>query len=273
MDQFPRDVARTTDTGTAPTRWQVRFGEVWVDALSRQQAFDLLRHLVTHGGGAVYTPNVDHIVLAERNVELRAAYARASLSLADGTPIVWAGPLLGREIPEKLSGSDLVMPLARLAGEMGWRLFLLGGAPGAAAKAAVRFREECGAQVVGVYDGVVRLDADAAEQRALVERIAATRPDVIFVALGAPKQELWIDRHLEALMPAVAIGLGASLDFVAGHVRRSPEWMSRIGAEWVFRLFQEPRRLWRRYLLQDPRFIGILLRSMLRPRHARMRLR
>lgn len=267
------EAAKHIDASSAPARWQVRFGEVWVDAITREQAFDILRHLVTHGGGAVYTPNVDHVVLAERDARLRVAYSRASLCLADGAPIVWSAPLLGCAIPEKLSGSDLALPIARLAGEMGWRLYLLGGAPGVAAAAATRFREECGALVVGVDDAMVHLDGDLASERAIVDRITAARPHLVFVALGAPKQELWIDRHLDEIRPAVAIGVGASLDFVAGHVQRAPAWMSRIGAEWVFRLLQEPRRLWRRYLIQDPQFVGILLRSMRRPRHARVRQR
>ena len=273
MAEPSREVANHANETTAPRRWQVCYGEIWVDAITRAQAFDILRHLVSHGGGAVYTPNVDHVVLAERNAGLRSAYARASLCLADGAPIVWTAPLLGCTIPEKLSGSDLAIPLARLASEMGWRVYLLGGAPGVAAAAAKRFREECGTLIVGVDDAIVRLDADPAAGRAIVDRITAARPHLVFVALGAPKQELWIDRHLDEIRPAVAIGVGASLDFVAGYVRRAPTWVSRIGAEWVFRLVQEPRRLWRRYLIQDPQFIVILLRSMRRPRQARVRQR
>jgi N-acetylglucosaminyldiphosphoundecaprenol N-acetyl-beta-D-mannosaminyltransferase len=145
-------------------------------------------------------------------------------------------------------------------------VYLLGGAPGVAAIAGEKLRSEFGVNIVGVDDSIVRVDHSDTERRAITDRIAASRADLLLVALGAPKQELWIAQVRAELGATVAIGVGASLDFVAGTVRRAPKWMSDVGLEWTYRLMQEPRRLWRRYLLRGPRFLLIAFRARrLRP--------
>jgi N-acetylglucosaminyldiphosphoundecaprenol N-acetyl-beta-D-mannosaminyltransferase len=253
-------------------RHQIRIGEAWIDVLTFEQGVDAIADLVRAGrGGAVYTPNVDHIVMLERNPRFRETYRRASLSFADGVPVIWASWLLRPVLPEKLSGSDMVLPLARRAGREGWRVYLLGGSPGAATRAAERLRTECGTNIVGIDDGMIRVGDRSPEQLAIVERIRAARPDLLLVALGAPKQEFWIDENAAAIAPAVALGVGASLDFIAGTIRRSPRWMSKVGLEWLYRLGQEPKRLWRRYLVDDPRFLAIVLRTWRMPRSERER--
>jgi N-acetylglucosaminyldiphosphoundecaprenol N-acetyl-beta-D-mannosaminyltransferase len=214
-------------------------------------------------GGAVFTPNVDHVVLADEDAGLRDSYSRVNLSLADGMPMLWAARLLGKPLPEKVSGSDFVPLLLERAAERGWRVYFLGGAPGVAALARDKLRERLPRlEVVGV--DAPRIDpGDPVEVRdRLVDGIRATAPHLVLVALGAPKQEVWIDRTRDALRPAVLLGVGASLDFVAGTVARAPRWMSNAGLEWLYRLSREPRRLWKRYLVRDPKFIVILGRTM-----------
>jgi N-acetylglucosaminyldiphosphoundecaprenol N-acetyl-beta-D-mannosaminyltransferase len=207
---------------SARHRDRVRIGRIWVDAVAHAQALDTIRRLVeTHQGGAVFTPNVDHILLAETNREFRLAYRRASLVLADGVPIIWASRLLGAPLPEKLSGSDMVLPIARLAASRRWRVYLLGGNSGVAKIAAERLSKREGVLIVGVDDAFISLDSADAEQHKVVDRIKDAKPDLLFVALGTPKQELWIARHRAELVPTVAIGVGASLDFVAGTLRRT----------------------------------------------------
>ncbi len=254
------------DAGPGPSPGdarRVRIGRLEVDRLTLAGAVDAIERLVRAGrGGAVYTPNVDHVVLAEDDAELRAAYERAELSLADGAPVVWASRLLGRALPEKVSGSDLVVPLLRRAAASGWRVYLLGGGSGVAEEAARRASERLGVRVVGADAARIRLDGIDEETPATLQRIAAARPELLLVGLGAPKQELWIHRHRARLAPAVAIGVGASLDFLAGRARRAPAWLSRAGIEWLWRLLHEPRRLWRRYLVQDPRFVAVLWRAL-----------
>lgn len=246
-------------------RHRVRFGRLWVDALAFEDALAAVRDLVHRGrGGAIFTPNVDHVVMADRHAGLRRAYRRADLSFADGMPLVWTSRLLGKKIPEKLSGSDMLVPMIQLAAQEDWGVYFLGGmpgVPGAAELAAKRLHEEFGVRIVGVDPAFVSMDGDAPGDAEVVARVKAAKADIVFVALGAPKQELWIARSLEAIRPAVAIGCGASLDFISGHVSRAPSWMSNAGLEWAFRLAQDPRRLWKRYLIRGPRFIGILLRT------------
>ncbi len=235
-----------------------------MDPVTLAEAVDAIAGLVARGrGGFVVTPNVDHVVMAERREDFRAAYAAADLSVADGQPIVWSSRLLGPALPEKVSGSDLVLPLMERAARSGWRVFLLGGRPGVAEAAAERLRAR-GVDVVGTSAPSIRTDPDRldAGARSAAESVRAARPHLVLVALGAPKQELWMYRHREALAPAVLLGVGAALDFLAGAVPRAPRWVSRAGLEWLWRLSREPRRLWRRYLVQDALFVAVLWRAL-----------
>lgn len=241
---------------------RLRLGAIEVDRVSMRQALDAIEGLVTAGrGGLVVTPNVDHVVIAERHAEFREAYAAAALSLADGMPILWAARLLGSPLPEKVSGSDLLLPLVERAAARRWRVYLLGAGPGVAEEVARRLRQGLGVDVVGTDAPQVRLDGGPDQSLAALARIREARPDLLLLALGAPKQEVWAHRHREALGRAVVVGVGAGLDFVAGRVPRAPRWMSRAGLEWLYRLVREPRRLWRRYLVDDRRFVAVVWRA------------
>lgn len=254
----------------APASPRLSLGHLEIDPVTLEGAVDRVEALVNaRAGGIVFTPNVDHVMLAERNDAFRAAYADADLSLADGMPIVWASRLMGEPLPEKVSGSDLVLPLLDRAAARGWRVFLLGAGPGVAEEAAARLRAERGVNVVGTAAPFVKVVGPDPEGDAAVEQIRAAGAQVVLVAFGAPKQELWMHRHRAALAPAVLLGVGASIDFIAGRVRRAPRWVSRSGLEWLWRLSREPRRLWRRYLVDDPEFALILLRTLRARRAAR----
>lgn len=228
-------------------------------------ALEAIGRLVDAGrGGVVFTPNVDHFVLAEEDVRFRRAYENADLVLVDGMPVVWAARMLGNPLPEKVSGSDLVLPLANVAARRGWRVYLLGGAPGVAdrVKAALE-RRFPGIRVVGTSSPLVDVDRSLSEQSAVLEAIRAAAPQLLLLALGSPKQEVWADQIRSAVAPAVLIGVGATFDFVAGAMKRAPRWISDMGLEWLYRLAREPRRLWKRYLLRDPRFAVIVARELL----------
>jgi len=251
------------------SRRRVRIGELHVDPVTFDQALERIAELVgRREGGVVFTPNVDHVVKAETNAAFRRAYERADLCLADGTWILWASRALREPLPGKVSGSDLLVPLAKFAAERRWRVYILGGGPGVAEQAGQRVSGEFGVDVVGSDAPVVHSDGSTDRATRTVEQIRAAQPDIVLVAFGAPKQELWIDRFADSIAPAVAIGIGGSLDFLTGRVRRAPAWMSRAGLEWAFRLAQEPRRMWRRYLIEDPRFLAIVARTL---REARRR--
>jgi N-acetylglucosaminyldiphosphoundecaprenol N-acetyl-beta-D-mannosaminyltransferase len=173
--------------------------------------------------------------------------------------VLWASRLLGTPLPAKISGSDLVAPLLGRARDRGYRVYFLGADPGVAelAKAQVE-RDLPGISIVGVDSPRIDVDGDCS---AIIERVRQTTPDIVLVALGAPKQELFCHQYRAALAPAVLLGIGASLDFVAGVKRRAPSWISDAGFEWAYRLVQEPRRLAYRYLVRDPKFVGIVWRQ------------
>jgi N-acetylglucosaminyldiphosphoundecaprenol N-acetyl-beta-D-mannosaminyltransferase len=260
----------SNDESARPSHTRLRIGRVWVDALSFSDALRAIERLVDRGqGGAVFTPNVDHVVKAESNDAFRRAYDDVSLSFADGMPLIWASPLLGCPLPERVAGSDLLVPLLELAAQRRWRVYLLGGAPGVAEAASAMLTEQMNVNVVGWDDARIESDGSDPTGRT-IERVQAASPDLIFVALGPPKQELWIHRAAAAVRPAVSLGVGASLDFLVGKYKRAPRWMGRVGLEWAYRLFQEPRRLWRRYLVEAPRFLGIVLATRQLPRAERV---
>jgi N-acetylglucosaminyldiphosphoundecaprenol N-acetyl-beta-D-mannosaminyltransferase len=242
---------------------RVRVGKLPIDVVDFAGALDAIDRLISaKTGGTVFTPNVDHVVMAEHDERFRTAYAAAALSLVDGTPVLWAARLLRTPLPEKISGSDLVMPLLQRAAERGHRVYFLGGAEGVAELAKSKLEAAFpGIQIVGT--DASRIDVNAPDDAdPVAERIQRAKPDLVLVALGAPKQEIWSYTRAERLKPAVLIGVGASLDFVAGIQKRAPRWMSKAGLEWLYRLAQEPRRLAARYLLRDPEFCLILLRQL-----------
>jgi N-acetylglucosaminyldiphosphoundecaprenol N-acetyl-beta-D-mannosaminyltransferase len=259
----------SADRPAGRSHGRLRIGQVCLDPLTFAEAIDEIERLVKEGsGGAVFTPNVDHVVRADRDANLRQAYQAADLCLADGKPLVWASLLLGWPLPEKISGADLIVPLVERAAARGWRVYLLGAGPGVAEKAAELLRLRYGLDVVGTDAPVVA--ADGASPDGVVARIRAAQPHLVLVALGAPKQELFIHRTADDLRPAVALGIGAGLDFFSGTVKRAPRWMSEAGMEWLYRLGQEPRRLWRRYLVDDPWFLAIVYRGLRTPKGQRL---
>lgn len=243
---------------------RLTIGRVPIDVVTFQQAMERIEALVdAKQGGSVFTPNVDHVVNVDTDDVFAAAYQRASLSVADGMPLVWASKVLGQPLPERVAGSDLLEPTLQLAAKRGWRVFFLGAAPGVAEKAAIVAKERFGTNVVGTDSPFVKLD-DTAQIDRIARQLADSKAEIVMMAFGAPKQELLIDRIADRVKPAVMLGIGASLDFLAGTVKRAPAIMRSTGFEWLYRLSQEPGRLWRRYLINDPKFAVILLRTLKR---------
>lgn len=234
---------------------------VRVDALT-WEAFEARAAAFVSSGRPhqVVTVNPEFVMAAQRDPAFSRALAAADLALADGWGLVWAARRLGRPLPARVTGSDGVPRLAALAAQGGWRVFLLGAAPGVAEQAAhVLCARHPALQIAGVFAG----SPAAAAEEAIVARIAAARPHVLLVAYGAPGQDLWIARTQPRLQIPLAMGVGGALDFIAGVRRRAPVWMQRARLEWLFRLAQEPWR-WRRQLAL-PRFVWAVLRES-RPR-------
>ena len=211
----------------------------------------------------VVTPNVDHIMKFNRNPRLREAYRKASLVLADGMPVVWASRLLGSAVRDKVSGADLFPRVSEAAAEHGLSIYILGGLHGAAEEGArILQRRHPDLRVAGVQCPERGFHLDTKENQQVIEAVRAASPDILFVALGCPKQELWMHDHCEALGVPVSLGVGAAVDFISGKVRRAPTWMQRCGLEWLFRILREPRRLWKRYLLDDTPFLFRVFRLL-----------
>lgn len=214
---------------------------------------------------AVITPNVDQTLNLLSDTALRRAYDEASVRITDGFPLVKLGHALGARRLERLTGADLLPQAAAQAPARGWRIVVTGGADQVAAEAARHLREQFGADVVAVPFPHIRTVEDPASL-AVVDALVAAEPHLVFVCLGSPKQDTWVSHWRGKLPPAVYIGAGAAVDFVAGTKRRAPATVQRLGGEWVYRLAQEPRRLARRYLVRGPRFLAIALRSLVQGR-------
>ena len=243
---------------------RIRLFDIDIDALQMSEAVELLLGWIRERDGTcryVVTPNLDHALLFQARADLRAAYADAGMVLADGMPLVWVSRWLGKPLPERVAGSDLTPALFAAADRgQGLRVHLLGGAPGVAERAAerihARFRN---IRVVGTESPAPGFERDDAVNQRLVSAIVAAKPDVLIVGLGAPKQELWIQRHRSALPVPLALCVGATIDFMAGARQRAPVWMHDKGLEWLFRASTEPRRLAPRYaknLVMLPRLIA-----------------
>jgi N-acetylglucosaminyldiphosphoundecaprenol N-acetyl-beta-D-mannosaminyltransferase len=216
------------------------------------------------------TPNVDHIVQMRRDADMRAIYREADLSLCDGMPLKWAMTWLGRPLKEKVSGSDLAAAVCGAAAREGVSVFFLGAAAGVAEECARRLTERFpGLKVAGVHSPPMGLEKDPESERRVIEIIRQARPGLLLVALGTPRQEKFIHRNLRAMNVPMSVGVGAAFDFIAGVVPRAPRWMRRCGLEWLWRLAREPKRLWRRYLVDDMRFFGIVWREWRRERGRR----
>ncbi len=194
------------------------------------------------------TANLNYAMLVDREPKLKRLNEQARFILADGMPLVWASKLQRNPLPERVAGSDLIYKMAERAAEKGYRIFLLGAAPGIAATAAEKLQQRYpGLQIAGTECPPFRA-LSPSEHEALLQRIRDTKPDILFVAFGQPKGEYWIAENLEKLGIPVCVQVGASLDFVAGIVKRSPKLLQKVGLEWFYRLAQEPKRLTGRYM-------------------------
>lgn len=231
---------------------------VRVDRVTRKQALDRIERMIAlrRANGMmqrcqqVVTVNTEFVMAAQHNSDFRSAINGAALVLADGIGIVWASYPGKAHLPERITGVDTIAALAKRCAATGYRMYLLGAAPGVAERAAARLQAIApGLAIAGTYAGSPALE----EEDAILERIRVADADVLCVAYGAPAQDLWIERNLERLPVAVAMGVGGAFDFLSGRQRRAPRIMQRVGLEWLYRLYREPWR-WKR-MLAIPRFM------------------
>jgi N-acetylglucosaminyldiphosphoundecaprenol N-acetyl-beta-D-mannosaminyltransferase len=241
------------DEITRTSRPLTSLASLQFDALSEKQAIERIIEESGHGhGGWAATPNIDICRQVERDPALRALVNSASIVVPDGMPLIWAARLRGDPLPERVTGSSLIFTLTAAAAENGLSIYLLGGEPGVPERAADQLKRRFpGLSVAGTDAPPIGFDQQPGQMAAMRERLAGAAPDIVFVGLGFPKQERVISEVAGSLPGAWFIGCGAAIPFAAGTLTRAPVWMQRTGLEWAYRLIVEPRRLFRRYLIDD----------------------
>jgi N-acetylglucosaminyldiphosphoundecaprenol N-acetyl-beta-D-mannosaminyltransferase len=214
-------------------------------------------------GGAriVVTPNVDHIVRLESNRDFKARYAQADFIFADGMPVVWTSRLMGRPLPERVTGADLFVALCKRAQAEDWQVAVLGGDARIEDEIRQGFARSFPSLRVEILSPSLQYDPEGPEAQEHARRLRELAPRVVFVCLGMPKQEKWAFRYAPTLPGGIVLCAGMAMMFAIGMQRRAPLWMQRGGLEWLWRMCSEPRRMVRRYLVEDVKFLGLFWRE------------
>lgn len=214
--------------------------DIPVDAITMKEAIEKVGEFVKKGRShAIYTPNAEIMMAAQRDYELKDILQKADMLIADGAGVVLASKLLGRRVPEKVSGIDLVREVFKAYAANGLSCYLFGAKPGVAQEAADRIKAEYPGLVIAGFRNGYFTEQDDEE---IVTEINRTSPDILLIALGAPKQEKWIFSHLDRLNARVCIGVGGTIDILSGRIQLSPDFFRRHGLEWLHRLCREPKR-------------------------------
>ena len=281
-EQLPASLVSAPETGASfalrdrplPSPREIRTREIVgipIAMTDYDRAMDVMDGMIERGErGYVCCVAVHAVMVAQSDAEMRAALLGSTLTVPDGMPLVWAANLMGENLPNRVYGPELMRRYNERCRDRGHRVWLYGGRDqGSLAQLATNLhRTNPGIKVVGGYSPPFR-PLTAAEEDEIARQIDAARPDVLWVGIGVPKQEKWMARMRESLEAPVLVGVGAAFDFHAGLIPQAPVRMQRLGLEWAFRLAQEPRRLWRRYLRYNPRFVAGFGRQWARERRAR----
>jgi N-acetylglucosaminyldiphosphoundecaprenol N-acetyl-beta-D-mannosaminyltransferase len=254
-------IASSVDTdppAPAPARVpSVRILGVRVDALTYDSLLEQIgRYIAAGTPHQIATTNPEFVMEARRNPQFRVVLEGADLCMADGVGLLWAAKRRGSPLPERVTGSDGLPLIAERAAQTGWRLYLLGAAPGVAEKTGRILAARCPGLTISGTDVGSPADADAPQ---IIARIREARPDILFVAFGAPRQDLWIARHRHELGVPVMMGVGGAFDHIVGVQKRAPKWVQDANLEWLYRLITQPWR-WRRQLAL-PHFVWAVLRG------------
>ena len=233
-----------------------------IDKVDMFNTLKRIEGFIAQGGPhQIITLNVDFVVIASKDLEFKNIIKAADLVVPDGVPLLWSAKFLGTPLLERVNGTDLVYACCKLAAQKGYTVYLLGAAPGVGIAAAEKLAAIYPRlKIAGVYSPPYG-EFTQIEKEKIVHQIISVQPQILFVAFGNPKQERWIKENMNKINVPVCIGVGASFDFISGKLKRAPRWMQKIGLEWLHRLFQEPRRLWKRYLIGSFIFIQNILRE------------
>ncbi len=234
----------------------------FVDNLSMEETLQTVEGFIASGKPHQHVVvNVDKIVKAQRDPDLRRIINECALINVDGMPVVWASRLLGKPLKERVAGVDLFDALIRRAAEKGWRVFLLGAKEDVVAKVRQIYASRYPQLVfAGHRNGYWKPE----EESRIVDEIALTKADLLFVAISSPKKEQFLNTYQARMKVPFAMGVGGTFDVAAGKVKRAPVWMQKAGLEWFYRFLQEPRRMFRRYFIDDMAFLGLIVKEFRR---------
>ena len=232
----------------------------YVNNVDMEETVNAIEEMIASGGSHYIVPvNVDVIVRMEDDHYLRKIAAEADMVLVDGKPLIWIAAMHRHPVKAKISGSDLVPRICEVSAKKGYSIFIIGGAEGIAARAKRNLESRLPSiNIVGTYAPPMGFEKDAAELSHINHMISLAHPDIVIACFGCPKQEKWIYENYLKYNAKVSICAGATVDFLAGNVRRAPKWMSDAGLEWLFRISQDPKRLFKRYFVDDMRILGLI---------------
>ena len=241
-----------------------RLFNIEVDNITMDECVEKIDYLISSKKkGYVVTPNVDHIVKLQEDKEFRSVYKSADLVVADGMPLIWYSKLIRRPLKEKISGSDLFPKICELASKKNYSIFLLGAKEGVALEAAKKLQDKYkGLKIAGCYSPPFGFEKNISELKKIIKIINDSNAEILAVGLGAPKQEKFIYRNINELNVLISLAIGATIDFEAGNIKRAPKWMQRCGLEWFYRFLMDPKRLFKRYFIEDIKFISIVFRDI-----------
>lgn len=249
------------DTVTRTTIKRVRILHSYFNVITTEETVDWAAQLIHLGHqGYVCTVNVAILMMMSRDSRLQRFIKNAALVVADGQPIVWASQWLAHPLPERVTGIDLIDALAKRAEQERFRVYLLGASREVIRAAAANLQSKYPRLDICGYDDGYFSPAEAGDR---VKAIRQSGAQILFVGMGVPRQEFFLEEHWSDLDVSLAIGVGGSFDVIAGLKKRAPHWVQEAGMEWLYRLLQEPKRLWKRYLVTNLQFIYYLLREML----------
>jgi exopolysaccharide biosynthesis WecB/TagA/CpsF family protein len=233
-----------------------------IDALDMKATVDRIMALIDQGVQVQHVAlNAAKVVMVSKDAKLRAVIRACGVVNADGQSVVIASRLLRQPLPERVAGIDLFAELVKRSAENGRSVYFLGAREDVLEEMLSRFRAQYPTlRIAGFRNGYWNDDAE------VIEQVRAARPDLLFLGIPSPRKEFWLAEHLPALGVPFAMGVGGSFDVLAGKIKRAPKWVQRIGCEWVYRLVQEPRRMWKRYLVGNTAFIWLTVKELWRSR-------
>ena len=238
---------------------RMRFMNSYIDNVTMDEAIAHIEECIRlHKVGQVITPNVDQIVRMETNSYFKEICDNAELLLTDGHPLLWIAKWYKTPIKEKICGSDLVPKLCEVAVQKGYSVFFLGAAPGVAQRAADKLKEKLpNLKVAGTYSPPIGFEKDQNELKKINQMLYDSHADMLFVGMGVPKQDIFIYENMNKYQIPMSFSIGGTIDFIAGEQKRAPKWMSKIGMEWFYRLCQSPKRMFKRYFIDDSKILKL----------------